>query len=233
MPNAVSRLSLAGDAEQRPAMFDGLTGRFVLLCLTRYYAHKNLEALADLFLHHGAALRDVVILLTIEAGHHPFARRLIGRLSDARLRDRLINVGPIDQSALAGYYTHCDGLILPTLLESFSGTYLEAMQFGRPILTSDLDFARDVCGPAAIYFDPNDPAAIRDAILALKGSPLMRDTLIAAGSERMQTFFRNWDTIVADAIRELEGLVRDDREPVANGLVPSVIGPSQDRGIPV
>lgn len=227
MPNAVSKLSLAGDATQRPVVFDQLGGRFVLLCLTKYYAHKNLEVLTDLFLQHGAALDDVAILLTIDASQHPRAGRLIARLDDPRLRGRLINVGPIDQSELAGYYSHCDGLILPTLLESFSGTYLEAMQFRRPILTSDLDFARDVCGPAAMYFDPGNPASIRDAILALKASTQTREALIAAGTTRMQSFFRNWDTIVADAVKELQSLVLDDRQSVTNGLVPSASGMSR------
>ena len=31
---------------------------------------------------------------------------------------------------------------MPTLLESFSGTYVESMYFEKPILTSDLDFAK-------------------------------------------------------------------------------------------
>ncbi len=222
MPNAVSKLSLAGDAAQRPSIFDKLGGRFVLLCLTKYYAHKNLEVLADLFLQHGDTLQDVTILLTIDSDQHPRAGRLIARLDDPRLRGRLVNVGPIDQSELVGYYHHCDGLILPTLLESFSGTYLEAMQFQRPILTSDLDFARDVCGPAARYFDPGNPASIRDAILALKTSAPEREALIAEGNRRMKSFFRNWDTIVADAVRELQSLVVDDLQPAASGLVPSV-----------
>jgi glycosyltransferase involved in cell wall biosynthesis len=228
MPNAVSKLSLAGDAARRPVVFDGLDGRFVLLCLTRYYAHKNLEVLADLFLEHAAAVRDVVILVTVAANQHPRAGRFMERLGDRQLRDRLINVGPIDQSDLAGYYAHCRGLILPTLLESFSGTYLEAMQFGRPILTSDRDFARDVCGPAARYFDPKDPASIRDAILELKTSPQLRDTLVAAGAERMQAFFRDWDTIVADAVKELESLVIAGQHPPTSGSVPSASGPGGD-----
>ncbi len=44
------------------------------------------------------------------------------------------------QKELAGYFCNSNALLLPALLESFSATYLEAMYFGLPILTSNLDF---------------------------------------------------------------------------------------------
>ena len=49
---------------------------------------------------------------------------------------------------------------MPTLLESFSGTYVEAMYHQIPIFTSDIDFAHDVCKEAAFYFDPLDSNSI-------------------------------------------------------------------------
>lgn len=211
MPSAVSELVLKGDRGSSPVVFEGLAGKFVLLCVTKYYAHKNLEALVDLMLKHGDELSDVVILLTVEASQHPSAGRFIRRVADDRLKGRLINVGVIQPSELAGYFAGCAGLILPTLLETFGLPYLEAMQFDKPILTSDLDFARDVCGPAARYFDPLDTRSIRDAILEVKSSSELRDRLVAAGRERMRSYFRDWDSIVAEAMSEIEALGEADR----------------------
>ena len=209
MPNAVSEFTAQGETNE-PPVFKTLGEKFVLFCLTRYCAHKNLEILAECFRRHGRQMQDVVILLTVQADQHPRARRFIASLDDPRLKGHLVNVGPVDQSELAAYLTWCDGLILPTLLESFSGTYVEAMQFQCPILTSDLDFAHDVCGSAARYFDPLDTASVRDTILHQKENPQERDILVAAGSERMRLFFRDWDSIVADAVQELESLVDDE-----------------------
>jgi glycosyltransferase involved in cell wall biosynthesis len=207
MPNAVSQMTLGGDADGRPEVFDRLAGKFVLFCLTKYYAHKNLEALVDTFGRYGDDLSDVAVVFTVHEDDHPSARRFLATFARDGCRNHLINVGPVRQGELAGYFAHCDGLILPTLLESFSGTYLEAMQFRRPILTSDLDFAREVCGPAARYFDPLTPASIRDAVLELKNSASLRGELVEAGQVRMKTFFRDWDSIVADAMREMEALL--------------------------
>jgi len=95
-------------------------------------------------------------------------------------------------------------MFLPTFLESFSGTYLEAMHFGLPILTSDLDFAHAVCGDAAIYFDPWNAASIKDAILKLRNNPELSQELVAKGKTRLQTNFRSWDEIATDVVCLLE-----------------------------
>jgi glycosyltransferase involved in cell wall biosynthesis len=206
MPNAVSRFAMGDAAGPPPAVFERLRGRFTLFCLTKYYAHKNLEAFVELFQRRRDELRDVSVLLTITAAQHPRAPRFVRTISAPELREHIVNVGPVEQRDLAAYYGASDGLILPTLLESFSGTYLEAMQFRRPILTSDMDFARDVCGAAAEYFDPFDPGSICAAIRRVRDSAERRAELIAAGAERLERFVRDWDSIVAEAVGALERL---------------------------
>lgn len=208
MPNAVSRKALAGRAESPPAQLAPLAGRFALFCLTRYYPHKNLELLCDLFEQHGGRLREVAVVLTIAPNQHPGAQRLIRRIESPTLRPHFLNVGPLPPEDLAAWYTYTNGLILPTLLESFSGTYLEAMRFRRPILTSDFDFAREVCGDAAIYFDPRDPADMCEAIERLRDDAALRDGLIEAGRRQFESYVRDWDSIVAEAIGEFEHVVR-------------------------
>jgi glycosyltransferase involved in cell wall biosynthesis len=216
MPNAVSEHTLRGDPGRRPPAFAALAGKFILFCLTRYYTQKNLEALLDVFARYPDDLRDVAVVFTVGADQHPGAPRFLARLARSPARDRLVNVGPVAQSALAGCFLASDALILPTILESFSGTYLEAMQYERPILTSDLDFAHAVCGPAARYFDPFDPASIRDAIVELRDSPALRARLVQAGIARRQAWVRGWDDIVAEALVELEALVRAPAERVVS-----------------
>ncbi len=206
MPPAISRSAAKGDS-RRPVALEGLRGKFVLFCLTKYYAHKNLEMMVQTFRRHGRELGDVVIVTTVQADQHAYAPRFLASLDDPAVRNHIVNIGPVDPSQLKAHYTACEGMILPTLLESFSSTYIEAMNFHTPILTSDLDFARDACGPAAMYFDPFDPASIRDAILELKDAPGKREELIEAGKRRLGESLRSWDDIVADALGELRMLV--------------------------
>jgi len=205
-PNAVSRLTSGGTLARAPVVFTQLSNKFVLLCLTRYYRHKNLESLVDLFTQHREPLSDVAIILTIAADDMPGAARLLSRIDELGLAPHLVNVGPIAQEQLASYFANSDALILPTVLESFSGTYLEAMCFGCPLLTSNMDFAREVCGSAALYFDPYETESIRDAILHLKSSSAERAKLIKTGRRRYESLIRDWDSIVCDAMRHLEEL---------------------------
>ncbi|MFK2341775.1 glycosyltransferase [Bacteroides fragilis] len=66
----------------------------------------------------------------------------------------IVNLGIIDVSKCPQLYNECDALFLPTLLECFSANYVEAMKMRKPIVTSNLPFATNVCKNAALYFDP-------------------------------------------------------------------------------
>ena len=70
------------------------------------------------------------------------------------------NLGPLATDEVERWFDRTDALFLPTLLESFGLTYLEAAVRRRPVLTSDRDFARHACGDAGYYFDPQDPRDI-------------------------------------------------------------------------
>jgi len=188
-------------------------GRFKLFYLTRYYPHKGLETLVDMMAEYPEELADAVVVITIEAGQHRRATRLLKRIEDRGLGDRVINVGPLKQEELASYYRACDCLVMPTTLESFSSTYLEAMRFGLPILTSDLDFAHEICGDAALYFDPWDPESIVQAVLRLKGDPRLGEDLVARGRERLlDCFGQEWAEIAREIVNGLQALVPSSGE---------------------
>jgi len=94
-------------------------------------------------------------------------------------------------------------LLMPSLIETVGLPYLEAMHFGRPIPTSDLDFAHDVCGDAASYFDPWDPDAIAASVSRFAADPGLRARLAAASSARARSERSSWDEItrrIVDAI---------------------------------
>jgi glycosyltransferase involved in cell wall biosynthesis len=63
--------------------------------------------------------------------------------------------------------------------------YPEAFHFGRPLVTSDLDFARELCGDAAAFVPPNDAAAIAQTIADIVTDPARADQLVAAGRRQL------------------------------------------------
>jgi glycosyltransferase involved in cell wall biosynthesis len=208
IPNAVSALPVDTAGEPTlPGPLAPHTNRTKLLCLTQYYGHKNLEGIVTVFERFRDELDDVVVILNIGDLSNPYARKFLASIDRAGLGDRIVNVGFIPQASLADYYRSCEALLMPTFLESFSGTYVEAMRYELPILTSDLDFAHAVCGDAALYFDPWDPRAIKDAILRFGAEPQLGTELAAWGRARLTTLFRSWDDNARDLITELTKLV--------------------------
>lgn len=207
-PNAVSRFTLAGADNGRPTFPKPLarvSDKRRLFYLTAYYTHKNLEAVVDLFHQKGDALRDYAAVLTIDPKQGASAKRLLDSVQRLGLEDAIVNVGPLPQQALSAYFAHSHALLMPTLLESFSGTYLEAMHFGLPVLTSDFDFAHAVCGEAASYFDPWNLDTMVEAILRVDERP---DELTARGRTRLASLFRGWDEVGAEFLDAVEGIAR-------------------------
>jgi len=98
------------------------------------------------------------------------------------------NIGPIVLRDCPKWYAATDILFLPTLLETFSVTYLEAMKMNRPIVTTDLDFAHDVCGEAAEYFEPRNADSAARAILKISNDSRYYLELVRKGTERLKTF---------------------------------------------
>lgn len=158
------------------------SGCVYLLYLTAYYAHKNIEI-----------INQVIPLLEARKANH---FRFVLTLSQADFerailpenRSIVTNLGPVPPEACPELYEQSDFVFLPTLLECFSASYAEAMATGKPILTSDLGFARTVCQEAAQYFDPIKPESIADAILSLSADEKAQGEQILKGRHRLKTF---------------------------------------------
>lgn len=165
---------------------------FHLFCLTRYYEHKNLESLIPL----AKAIKDekikVKILITIDESQGKGAKKLLRNIRLNKLEDVLINIGEVNLRQVLYLYRRIDALFLPTLLESFSGTYVESMFFKKPILTTDIDFAREICGRGAIYFNPFDTEEQLNAIKNIINDSDIIKRLVQNQSDQMKGFI-NWE----------------------------------------
>lgn len=207
-PNAVSFNGISSTALKPPACIKKLKGKFKLFFLAQRFRHKNHESVLEMFLRYRRELEGCAVIFTIDRRHGFGATDLLDRIKKERLSDCIINVGPIPQSHIARYYLNCNALLLPTLLESFSSTYIEAMYFGTPILTSDLDFARAICGKAALYFDPWDTASMKNAILQLKKNDLLCQQLADSGRERLTQIENDWNNIARHVLEKMDNLIR-------------------------
>jgi len=158
--------------------FDGVT----MLSITANYRHKNLSIIPrviDYLGEHHPRLNYRFVLTLKREDYQEIEER------HAR---HILFLGRVSIYQAPGLYQQSDFMFMPTLLECFSATYPEAMKMENPILTSDMPFARAVCGDAAVYFDPQSPASIGEAIYSLASSEALRLEMIARGEKRLETF---------------------------------------------
>lgn len=70
--------------------------------------------------------------------------------------NHIANHGYQTQEELIDLYRKSNLFFLPTLIEVFSASLLEAAYFGLPIVTTDFNFNKDVMKDAALYYTPMD-----------------------------------------------------------------------------
>lgn len=83
-------------------------------------------------------------------------------------------------------------LVFPSLFEGFGLPPLEAMASGCPVAASNAASIPEVCGDAAVYFDPRNTSEMAAAILQAIDE---REVLVPKGLERAKHF--TWDRCAA------------------------------------
>jgi glycosyltransferase involved in cell wall biosynthesis len=179
----------------RSRLADNVLGLTRLLYVTRYYPHKNIERACETAYELYKSGLAVQLNLTIEQSDGVGAADLLNRIEAGAFGSAVMNHGRVQQEDLPGLYERCDIVFAPSLLESFSANYIEAMRFGKPIVASDRDFARDVCKDAARYVDPLSVQAMVHTLRALIEAPAELQALVGRGRAVLVQQAVTWDAI--------------------------------------
>lgn len=87
----------------------------------------------------------------------PIAKKLNINFKKLGLSRNWVNHGRLPQNKLAEMYRHCQFCFLPTLLEVFSATTVEAMYFKLPIVATNFEFNSEVLQDSCLYYEPKNP----------------------------------------------------------------------------
>lgn len=96
----------------------------------------------------------------------------------------LVSLQRLDRAELHAAYRMASVLVMPSLVETVGLPLLEAMSVGLPVVAADRAYAHDVCGDAALYFDPHDARALLDAVTRITSDHVLRERQIATGRAR-------------------------------------------------
>ena len=176
--------------------YDGVT----CLSISSNYPHKNFGIIPDVI----RAVRcshpelNVRFVLTIDEKELPV---------DDDVKDNILFIGKVDVAECPNLYEQADIMFMPTLLECFTATYPEAMRMEVPIVTTDLEFARGLCGDAACYFSAVDAKAAAEAICRVAADKEYAHKLVENGMKQLLTY-DNYEQRAEKLIRIMETLVQ-------------------------
>ncbi|MGV4414269.1 glycosyltransferase [Chryseobacterium sp. T1] len=162
---------------------DVVNKEYRFLSLASFDIHKNLTVINEIvpILDKQDLEKNIMFILTIDPQKYEL------HFTD-EAKSRIINLGRIDVKDCPQLYSECQALFLPTLIESFSANYPEAMKMEIPILTSHYSFATSICDNAALYFNPLDPEDIVEKIIQIVNDHELSNQLVNNGKERLVTF---------------------------------------------
>lgn len=101
----------------------------------------------------------------------------------------LTETGYVDEDTLADMIAHARGLIYPSQWEGFGLPPIEAMSVGTPAFVSRGTCIPEICGDAAIYFNPDKQGDLTDAINAFENaSDDDKSKIIARGRDHATRF---------------------------------------------
>jgi glycosyltransferase involved in cell wall biosynthesis len=143
---------------------------------------KNLATLVSAWrlYRQDAAAADRPPLELVLAG-----RRLESAL-DGEHPDGLRIVDSPAQTELDGLLAGASALVHPSLHEGFGLTMLEAMSRGLPVLCARAAGSAEICGDAALYFDPASPAELALRLGEVASDPQLLSRLSTRGRARAE-----------------------------------------------
>lgn len=170
-----------GGAFENSGMKKSKNTKFTILFVSAYYQHKNFEIIPAVIKILKSRNIDCQFMFTLAS------EKFQQIFKEDDVKKYIINAGPANPSESYKLYQQSDAIIMPSLLETFSANYPEAMKMQKPILSSDLPFAKNICGDAALYFDPKNAVDIANKISELIENKKLQEELINEGQQVLKT----------------------------------------------
>lgn len=172
--------------------FDGINQKEnMILAVGSIQPYKNLKNLIEAFLNIQKKSNSKYILKLV-GGMNAKVFKNANIFETIMERKDIIFTGYLSDDELKQTYKKAKIFVFPSLFEGFGLPPLEAMAFGCPVLASNAASIPEVCGEAALYFDPTNSKEMADKMLAILGDDELQQRMVALGYENIQKF--TWES---------------------------------------
>lgn len=182
----------------------GLADRAYVLTMGANEERKNVITVIKAFqqvLNQGDSLHLLAVLGKL---HGPSRNDLEKAVWDAGLAERVVFLGYVADADIPLLYRRADCFVYLSLYEGFGLPVLEAMSCGAPVLAANATALPEVVGDAGVLVDPQDVAAVAQAMGQLLRDRGLRQGLITRGRQRARLFsYRDTARRTLDVYREV------------------------------
>lgn len=166
------------------------------------YPHKNVEKLLKAFAEFNHEIKQVDLVLVGKQDY--FYAEIKRKLLTFGIESSVHILEKISDNELINLYTHAIALVMPSLMEGFGLPAIEAMVNNCLVLASNISSLKEVCGDAAVYFDPLDR---EDMLRCLKKAYLEQESFNynkMVGLERVKMF--SWRKMAEETLQIYESI---------------------------
>jgi glycosyltransferase involved in cell wall biosynthesis len=163
-----------------------------ILCLARLdTAHKGQDILLQAMPKVISKVPGVKLWIAGDGKDEKILKDLTQRL---KISKNVEFKGPITNPIKSQLLKNCSVLCIPPRTESFGVVYLEAMAYGRPIVTTRVGGIPEVVGDSALLVPPNDSSALANELVHVLCDDKLAEGLRKRSLERVKHF--DWEHIV-------------------------------------
>lgn len=148
-----------------------------IACVGNPVPHKNFDILPDVLIELKRLGIENVRFHTTIPFDHPLNNKLKKHLNELGMMKNWKNYGRISQKELGAMYQRCQLCYLPTLLEVFSASTVEAMYFNLPIVATNFSFNTEVLADSSLYYEPKNAKAAAQQLAKLIADKALQEEM--------------------------------------------------------
>ncbi len=157
-------------------------GDFVLGTVARLAELKGHDDLLDAL---GSLMNERIDLKLLWVGDGWWRERLLRRVRDMGLANRVITTGLVPSEEIPKYLAAMDALVHASYREGLPRTVPQALLSDRPVIAYDVDGTKEACidGETGRLVPPGDLARLRQAVVWMMDHPVERAAMASRGRE--------------------------------------------------
>lgn len=174
--------------EKKKKEYKEIFGNIFFLISGVWREHKNIpEAIRAFEMYKNSGGKGSLVITGKPDPFYPEVQNLVKK---SKWKKEIFLTGFVDDKDIPALFAAATVFIFPSLAEGFGLPALEAMASETPVISSNRTCLPEVCGDAALYFNPENPEEMALKMVEAQRTKIQKD-LIKKGKQRIEEF--SWE----------------------------------------